>query len=331
MNATFKATGSAAGALEIPGDGVLAGAGASHAVSTMTSAATRDALRIVCISSRVSAARSGGLGAMSVSTSLYGSSYRAEVSSLHSHREVEAVQRLFEAGWNNCQISRSTGIPLSTIWNWRHGLTPSHSRTGIGKLPSECPRCDGVPLDEAAYSYLLGLYLGDGHIVVGPRTSRLSIYQDARYPHLVSLAGTAIDRVLPLGNKPFKVARDGCMEVCGYWLHWTCVFPQHGPGVKHRRTIRLEQWQQQIVGRYPRQLLRGLIHSDGCRVINRVQKRKYAYPRYFFTNASADILQLFRDACDDIGVQHRNTRPRVISVARRGDVAAFDTFIGPKS
>ena len=256
---------------------------------------------------------------------------RPEVSSLHSPEEVEAVKRLFEAGWNNCQVARWTGIPLSTIWNWRNGLTPRYSPTGVGKRPSRCPRCDGIPLDEAAYSYLLGLYLGDGHIVVGPRTSRLSIYQDARYRHLVGLAGTAIDRVLPPGRRPFNVARDGCVEVCGYWMHWTCVFPQHGPGVKHRRTIRLEPWQQQIVARYPRQLLRGLIHSDGCRVTNRVQRRKYAYPRYFFTNTSSDILQIFRDTCDALGIRHRDTKPTTISVARRSDVATLDAFIGPKS
>jgi len=119
--------------------------------------------------------------------------------------------------------------------------------------------------------------------------------------------------------------------VCAYWLHWTCVFPQHGPGVKHRRTIRLEPWQQQIIGRYPRQLLRGLIHSDGCRVINRVQRRKYAYPRYFFTNTSTDILQIFCDTCDALGIRHRYTKPTTISVARRSDVAALDAFIGPKS
>jgi hypothetical protein len=160
---------------------------------------------------------------------------------------------------------------------------------------------------------------------------RLSIYQDARYPHLVSLAGTAIDRVLPPGRHYFTFARDGCMEVCGYWMHWTCVFPQHGPGVKHRRTIRLEQWQQQIVRRFPRQLLRGLIHSDGCRVINRVRKRRYTYPRYLFTNTSTDILQIFRDTCDAIGVPHRDTKPTTISVARRVGVATLDTFIGPKA
>jgi hypothetical protein len=164
---------------------------------------------------------------------------------VHSFEEVETVKRLFEAGWNNCQVARWTGIPLNTIWNWRNGLTPRYSPAGVGKRASRCPRCDGMPLDEAA--------------------------------------------------------------------------------------IRLEPWQQQIVGRYPRQLLRGLIHSDGCRVTNRVQRRRYAYPRYFFTNTSSDILQIFRDTCDALGIRHRDTKPTTISVARRSDVAILDAFIGRRA
>jgi len=46
---------------------------------------------------------------------------------------------------------------------------------------------------------------------------------------------------------------------------------------------------------------------------------------------SEDILQIFRVACDQIGVAHRNSKPNTISVARRADVAALDRFIGPKS
>ena len=32
---------------------------------------------------------------------------------------------------------------------------------------------------------------------------------------------------------------------------------------------------------HPKEFLRGLIHSDGCRVLNRVNGK--GYPRYFFT------------------------------------------------
>lgn len=127
------------------------------------------------------------------------------------------------------------------------------------------------------------------------------------------------------------VRQVGCVAISAYWNHWPCLFPQHGPGMKHQRSIELAGWQRQIIDRYPRQLVRGLIHSDGCRCMNRVWNGKYAYPRYFFTNMSGDILQIFRDACDAIGVAHRDSKPTTISIARRADVATLDAFIGPKS
>jgi hypothetical protein len=186
-------------------------------------------------------------------------------------------------------------------------------------------------MDEPAYAYLLGLYLGDGYIDRQPRTYRFRIFQDVRYVLLIELARSAISRVRGTAiSKVAIVPQLGCVAVSSYWNHWPCLFPQHGPGMKHQRTIRLAAWQLEIVERYPRQLLRGLIHSDGCRVINRVVRRKYAYPRYFFTNTSKDILQIFRDACDAIGVAHRNSKPNTISVARREAVAALDAFVGPK-
>lgn len=58
---------------------------------------------------------------------------------------------------------------------------------------------------------------------------------------------------------------------------------------------------------------------------------KYSYPRYFFSNESLGIQHLFRDACDIIGVEHRNNRRNSISVARRASVALLDEIVGPKT
>jgi hypothetical protein len=83
----------------------------------------------------------------------------------------------------------------------------------------------------------------------------------------------------------------------------------------------------------PRELVRGLIHSDGCRVINRVtvSGRRYSYPRYFFSNESAHILAIFTDALDQLGIEWRANRVNSISIARKASVAALDEFIGPKT
>ena len=202
---------------------------------------------------------------------------------MHSRYEVERVLSLVAQGHNDCQISRTTGISRRTILDWRHGRVPGQSEMRAAS-PRSCPRCEGGPLDEPAYSCLLGLYLGDGWLSRDPRAYRLRIVQDARYPHLIRLA-TSINRVRDGKGKVGTARKVGCIEIYASWQHWPCLFPQHGPGRKHLRPIVLAAWQHRIVRSYPRQLLRGLIHSDGCRAINRVRNGKYAYPRYFFTTA----------------------------------------------
>jgi hypothetical protein len=79
-------------------------------------------------------------------------------------------------------------------------------------------------------------------------------------------------------------------------------------------------------------LLRGLIHSDGCRLINKVRVRgvPYEYPRYQFTNLSTDIRAIFIQACDDFDVRWTRSNPVTISVSRSSDVAKLDSVIGPK-
>lgn len=132
-------------------------------------------------------------------------------------------------------------------------------------------------------------------------------------------------------------SRTGCVDVNAYWKHWPCVFPQHGPGRKHERQIKLAAWQRDIVATHPRALIRGLIHSDGNRHVNPITRRlpsgikHHRYTRYMFTNASTEILTIFTDALDRLEVHWTQTAPRIISVARRGDVGFLDTFVGPKS
>lgn len=99
----------------------------------------------------------------------------------------------------------------------------------------------------------------------------------------------------------------------------------------------LTSWQQKIVDRWPQAFLRGLLHSDGSRTVNRFSvvlpsgRREYAYPRYFFTNLSADIRGLFCATCDRIGVRWTQSSYKNISVADRRSVALLDSFVGPKS
>ena len=193
------------------------------------------------------------------------------------------------------------GASVGAIRKWRYGSRRNGSRQNRLYAP-RCPRCDGRPLDETAYAYLLGLYLGDGHLVLGRKgVWLLSITCCDGWPGLMAQARLAMSAVMP-SSKVFDRAKIGCTDIKSTSKHWLCLFPQHGPGRKHQCEIKLEPWQERIVAEYPGDFARGLFHSDGCRAKNRVRRplkdgdRWYEYPRYFFVNHSADIHRLCGEA-----------------------------------
>src|SRR6185437_11859718 len=248
---------------------------------------------------------------------------------------VDRARALSKQGLHDREVAQLTGVPLRTVRNRRTGRHRS-SDVERKRRKQTCPRCDGVPLDERAYAYLLGLYLGDGCLIRQPKdVFLLSIACCDVWPGLIGAAKEATRRVMPT-NAVFRRQYKGTTEVKSTSKHWPCLFPQHGPGMKHTRTIKLADWQRVIVDRYPGYFVRGLIHSDGCRGMNRVRRvladgeHWYEYPRYTFSNKSLDILALCGQALDRLGVEWRFARWDVISVAKKDAVARLDEFVGPK-
>jgi hypothetical protein len=198
---------------------------------------------------------------------------------------------------------------------------------------------DWEPPDAYGYSWLLGFYLGDGCVSSSRRTFQLRIVLDGRYPEVIEDCCTAVSMVVPdvrVRVRPRRVDAGVIVETTS--PNWPTMLPQHGPGRKHERPIVLAPWQREIVDAHPRPFLRGLIHSDGCRTINRFKTRlpsgrvaEYEYPRYFFSNRSADIRDLFREYCERLGIRTTQSNPRNISVSHRDSVAKLDAFVGPKS
>jgi hypothetical protein len=194
--------------------------------------------------------------------------------------------------------------------------------------------------DEFSYSYLLGVYLGDGCISLGPRGgAHLVVACDLGYPDLIDDCWAAMILVSLHGHVGrYRPNGQRCVRLRSSWKHWPEVLPQHGPGRKHDRKIELAEWQREILDRFPHEFLRGLLHSDGCRTVNRFQTRlpsgrvaEYAYPRWFFSNRSADIRGLFCEYCERLGIRWTQSNPRNISVSHRTSVALLDSFVGAKS
>ena len=244
---------------------------------------------------------------------MYGDDVRAQAAELHA------------AGMSIAAVHRRLNVSRAAIRQWL--IRPSPARS----VHERCFVCRGTPCAEGAqYTYLLGQYLGDGYLVTRARVPKLRIACADAYPAIA----TEVDRAMMTlsGNRVSITRGIGCSDHASYWMHWPCLLPQHGPGKKHERRIVLADWQRAMLEEHSWSLIRGLIHSDGCRVINRVVVRgkTYEYPRYFFSNESADIQAILTIALDRVGVRWRNNRGNTVSIARRAGVARMDEHVGPK-
>jgi hypothetical protein len=195
------------------------------------------------------------------------------------------------------------------------------------------------PPDDWSYAYLLGVYLGDGCISETRGTYQLVVACDAEYPGLIERCWVAVQLTATEARVHLRPRRhERCVRVEASWRRWPEAFPQHGPGRKHERAIALEEWQQAIVDEHPWRFLAGLLHSDGCRTVNRFSTElpsgrvaEYAYPRWFFSNRSEDILGLFCATCEQVGVRWTRSNHRNVSVSHRASVALLDAHIGMKA
>lgn len=253
---------------------------------------------------------------------------------MHPPEVRAAALELIAAGLNDCEVARRTGIARGTIRDWRR---PGYKRKTDAHA---CPRCwraaRTIRFTPEDYSELLATYLGDGSISEHPRTQRLRIALDMKYPLIIAETRALLERCFP-DNKVDEVQSIGCIHVSLYCSHLTCLFPQHGPGMKHERQIVLEPWQEASLEAAPWPFIRGCIRTDGCAFINRTdvhRERPYEYLSYQFSNMSGDIVELFVRACSLVGVFTRtncDSRGRWdVRINRRASVALMREHVGLK-
>lgn len=258
---------------------------------------------------------------------------------------VEEIHKLRDDGNSKLFVSKQLGLDYGTVRSWWNKDARVIQSAEIEDLKSSKYGFESHLGYQ--YSYLLGLYLGDGYInKQGKYTYKLRITQTKKYIKLIEEHKQALKDVIgcKVGIYQTKV---GCVDVFGHSKEIPILFPQCGPGYKHSRKIELEQWQYNIVKTYPKQFIKGLIQTDGCRYIQTIKTKNGVrqYTKYNFTNTSQDIICLFCWACDEIGLYYtthsRNSiRPKentasgaiktTVTFNKRKDVELLDTFVGPK-
>ncbi len=257
---------------------------------------------------------------------------------MHPPEIKQEALRLVAAGLNDCEVSRRLGIPRPTVRDWRR---PTYTPREHAPSRNSCPRCwrAAKPMCFSAedYSELLAVYLGDGCISTHPRTQRMRVALDMKYPGIIADLRVLLERCFPY-NDVDEVQSIGCVHVSLYSTHLGCLFPQHGPGKKHERRIILERWQRELVEAAPWPFIRGCIRTDGCAFINRTdvhRERPYEYLSYQFSNMSSDIIRMFVDACTAVGVFTRvncDAKGRWdVRINRRDSVALMLEHVGLKA
>ena len=248
---------------------------------------------------------------------------------VYDNATIRLVRKLSQAGESDYTVAKKTGIARQTIMRWRHRGFPEREE------PSS-----SWTVAPPEYSYVLGLYLGDGCLY---RAGRSKIYTldlacDLRYPMIAREAAQALRRVF---NAPVRSSFPNdaaCVHLKISHAGLVGAFPQHGPGRKHTRKIELVEWQRVLTHRNPEAFIRGLVHSDGARCINQVnttlpsgRRAHYEYVRYFVTNYSKDIRRIFCEHCDLLGIRWTQSNHRNISISHRDSTAILDRIVGPKT
>jgi hypothetical protein len=244
----------------------------------------------------------------------------------------EAVMALLGTGLSDYRIAVQTGVNRATVRNWR--LAP---RPPLTVQRAELAAGWSVR-DAASYCYLLGAYLGDGTVHARKGMS-LNIVNDRRYPGVSSEILGAMAKTFPGRTPRVHPSSTGESDIlCISHPALIRAFPQHGVGRKHLRSIVLAEWQLELTHAHPGSLVRGLIHSDGCRVINRFTTKlpsgrvaEYSYVRYFFSNLSSDIRRIFMDHCELLGIRVTQSNHRNLTVSHRRSVAILEQVVGPKT
>lgn len=208
---------------------------------------------------------------------------------IENEKYLECIKLLNE-GMKISEIAKVTGINRSSISNWKQ-------RQGrVGRKEPTISICDN-----RIYSFLLGMYLGDGHIFQLERTQRFTITNDKKYETLNNLI-IECGKILFESN-PYVFDRESrnrgkSLDIIFHKTTMSLFFPQHGRGKKHSRDIKLEQWQLDIIDHV--QLLKGLMFSDGSSYVDNQSN----ILKYNFSNKSDDIHSICRRCLDILNIEY---------------------------
>jgi hypothetical protein len=243
---------------------------------------------------------------------------------MRTENEYQKVIEYKNRGLNKTEISKIVNIPRTTINDWLR-RRPNFEKT-INDFNSK-DYIMGNNLQNT-YSYILGLYLGDGHInqMKNKRSYRLRIFNDIKYNNLNKHIINELQNLF-FNNRVNFINSKNLVITYVYSNKLPTLFPQHGNGRKHNRKIELFNWQKDIISY--KYLLMGLFHSDGCHYFNNIKGKKYE--SYSFSNVSKDIHGIFQNCCKTLNIEYtKSSKSSNTEIRQRNSVEYLKNNIGTK-
>jgi hypothetical protein len=178
---------------------------------------------------------------------------------VRSRAEVDRVLELVSGGRNQCEISRETGIPRATVPQLGERPHPRWRASRRGPMLSLRDRAGSVPGVDRARLRVPPRPLPRRRMPPSSRTRPSPKYFPRRGLSRDRGRGGSGHEPRHAGEQTVGATTSASRirRVNSYSKHWPCLFPQHGPGMKHQRRIALEKWQRRICDLYPHRLLRG--------------------------------------------------------------------------
>ena len=218
-------------------------------------------------------------------------------------RPKEEYDKVIEASKtesNMMVISKKFAIPWTTVRQWIKGKRQylKNQQTSIDSDVKKFIK-DNIGINE--YSYMLGCYLGDGHIVFikNKISKRITISTATNTPELIRFQSNILTK---FGNKiVVRKRKSNCVDIFTHNPELDKLFPQAGPGKKHDRKIELSDWQKEIINH--KYLLLGLFHTDGS--ATKAYSPKNDNPlRYEFVNVSQDIINIYCECLKKLDINY---------------------------
>lgn len=180
------------------------------------------------------------------------------------------------------------------------------------------------------YSYILGIYLGDGTISRISGGYKIRIFLDSVYYNIVEECSNNLKILFPKNKVSIHKEKCNMYIITLYSNLLPKLFPQFGKGLKHNRNIILEKFQLDNINNI--QLIKGLFHSDGS--LYKAKIGKYEYFFYNFTNMSKDIIDIYCDALSDMNIKYKlnfNSDVYRVNIYKKVDFAKLYYLIGTKN